>query len=266
MIVFAAIAPHGEIPMGENGEGVTRRGMDELARRFKAAKPDATIVFTPHNVHVEESFAVVTASKLAGTLADWDHPEVELECVVDRELALRVRDAIRTEGLPVVGVSFGGNMVEQSVMPMDWGVLIPLWFLGGRTDPQVPTIVVSPARDRPLEEHVRVGAAVARAASKRVAVIASADHGHAHSADGPYGYDPAAAQFDERVVELVRANELGQLLDLEIELVRRAAADSYWQMLMLHGALGDAFDAELLSYDAPTYYGMLCAAYSPRTG
>ena len=44
--------------MGASGDGVTREGMDELGRRFDAAKPDVTIVFTPHNVHVEESFAV----------------------------------------------------------------------------------------------------------------------------------------------------------------------------------------------------------------
>jgi hypothetical protein len=33
---------------------------------------------------------------------------------------------------------------------------------------------------------------------------------------------------------------------------------------MFHGALGAAWHGELLSYEAPTYYGMLCAAYSPR--
>ena len=168
-------------------------------------------------------------------------------------------------GIPVVGVSYGGNMVEQSVMPMDWGVLVPLWFMGGRTEPQVPAVVVSPARDRPLEEHVRVGAAVAAAAAeKRVAVVASADHGHAHSAGGPYGFDPAAAEYDERIVELVGAGELDRLLELDFDLVRGAAADSYWQLLMLHGALRNAWPPELLSYEAPTYYGMLCAAFSPR--
>ena len=212
--------------MGESGDGATRAAMDELGRRFDDARPEATIVFTPHNVHVEEAFAVVTAAKLAGTLADWDHPEVELTVPVERELAHEVRDAIRAEGIPVVGVSYGGNVVEQSVMPMDWGVLIPVWFMGGRSEPQVPVVAVAPARDRPLDEHVRAGAAVARAARKRVAVIASADHGHAHSADGPYGYDPAAAEFDECVVELVRENELARLLDLDLGLVGRAAADS----------------------------------------
>lgn len=250
--------------MGESGEGATREAMEELGRRFDAARPEATIVFTPHNVHVEESFAVVTAATLAGTLAALEHPEVELSCATDRELALAVRDRIRGEGIPVVGVSYGGNVIEESVMPMDWGVLVPLWFMGGRSEPQVPAVVVSPARDRPRDEHVRVGVTVAEAtAAKRVALIASADHGHAHSDDGPYGFDQAAAQYDERVVDLVRANDLGRLLELDPEFVHRAAADSYWQLLMLHGALGGGWRPELLSYEAPTYYGMLCAAFAP---
>jgi hypothetical protein len=66
-------------------------------------------------------------------------------------------------------------------------------------------VVVSPARDRPLEEHVRAGAAFARAAAdRRVALVASADHGHAHDPDGPYGFDAAAREYDARVVAAVR--------------------------------------------------------------
>ena len=42
-----------------------------------------------------------------------------------------------------------------------------------------------------------------------------------------------------------------------------AKADSFWQILMLHGAIGDRWKAELLSYEAPTYFGMLCAAFTP---
>ena len=265
MIVFAAIAPHGEVAMEETDGSRTRAGMDELAQRFAAAAPEVTIVFTPHNAHVEGSFAVVTAARIEGTLAALDRPDLALDCAVDRELALAVRDAIRADGLPVVGVSFGGNMVEQSAMPIDWGVFVPVWFMGGHGEPQTPIAVVSPARDRPIDEHVRVGAAVARATGdRRVAVIASCDHGHAHSADGPYGYDPAAAEFDARVVELVRSNDLAGLLDFDPDFVAKASADSWWQMAMLHGALGDDFDAELLSYEVKRYYGMLCAAYAAR--
>jgi aromatic ring-opening dioxygenase LigB subunit len=150
---------------------------------------------------------------------------------------------------------------------MDWGVLIPLWAMGGRHEPPVPAVVVSPARDLPLEAHVRAGRALARAAGesgKRIALIASADHGHAHDADGPYGFDPAAAAYDRQVVGLVQENRLEGLLELDPAFVDAAKADSWWQMLMLHGALGENWRAEFLSYEASTYFGMLCAAYAPN--
>jgi aromatic ring-opening dioxygenase LigB subunit len=113
---------------------------------------------------------------------------------------------------------------------------------------------------------VRAGAAIAalaEAARRRVALVASADHGHAHDPDGPYGFDPAAKEYDDRVVEIVRANELERLLDFDAAFIEAAKADSFWQMLMLHGALGDRWRGDFVSYEAPTYFGMLCAAYEP---
>jgi aromatic ring-opening dioxygenase LigB subunit len=267
-LVFAAIAPHGTLPEAPvAGADATHAGLAELGRRFEAARPDATIVLTPHNVHVQGHFAVVLAGTLAGTLADFDAPDVRLSCPVDLELATQAVVALHDDGLPVVGASFGANDPAAATAPMDWGVLIPLWVMGGRADPPVPVVVVSPARDRPPEEHVRAGRALARvaeASGRRVAVIASADHGHAHDAGGPYGFDPAAAEYDARVVELVRENRLGGLLDFEPSFVDAAKADSWWQLVMLHGALGDRWQGEFLSYEASTYFGMLCAAYAPN--
>jgi aromatic ring-opening dioxygenase LigB subunit len=270
VIVFAAIAPHGDIAIEEATDDLslgqaTRDGMAELARRFEAAKPEATILFTPHNAHVERHFGVVVAAALKGGLGDFlpgGAAPLELEVPVDRALARDVLDALGDAGIPAVGVSFGGNVADESIMPLDWGTFVPLWHLGGRSEPQVPAVVVSPARDRPLEEHVRAGAAIAAAARGRVAIVASADHGHAHSADGPYGFDPAAADFDGWIVELVESGRLDRLLELDPGLVADAKADSYWQLLLLAGALRGQGRVELLSYEAPSYYGMLTAAIS----
>jgi aromatic ring-opening dioxygenase LigB subunit len=259
VIVFGAIAPHG-YPAFVDGSP-TRLAFEELGRRLASAEWDVTIVVTPHNVHVEGAFAVITAASLVGSL---DEPELELRCAVDRQLAARVLEALREEGLPAAGVSYGSNDEALAEMPMDWGTLIPLWFLGGRATEPAPVVVVSPARDRPLEEHVRAGAVVARACEgKRAALVASADHGHAHVPDGPFGFHPAAAKFDERMVELVGQNRLEDALGLE-EIVGEASADSLWQVLVLHGALAGGFTSELLSYERPTYFGMLCAAFEPR--
>ena len=266
-VVFAAIAPHGSLPEAPvEGAERTHEALAELGRRFEAAEPDVTIVMTPHNVHVEGHFAVVLAGTLAGRLAEFDAPEVELSCPIDFELATDVVVALHDAGLPVVAASFGANDATAATAPMDWGVLIPLWFMGGRADPQVPAVVVSPARDRPLEEHVEAGRVIGQVADesgKRVAFIASADHGHAHDAGGPYGFDPAAEEYDDRVVRLVEENRLGGLLELDPALVEAAKADSWWQMVMLHGALADGWRGELLAYERSSYFGMLCAAYAP---
>ena len=231
MIVFAAIAPHGDVDLAP----ALREAMDELGRRCTA---DVAIVVTPHNVHVEGHFAVVTAARVG-------------EHETDRALAQAIVEALRADGLPVVGISFGGNDPAGAEMPIDWGAEVPLNFV--RT-PRV--VVVAPARDRPLDEHVRAGAAIARATGDvRVALIASADHGHAHDPDGPYGFDPAAAAYDARFLELLAAESL----DFRplAELVEDAKADSLWQLLVLQGASPGR--AELLAYAAPTYFGMAVA-------
>jgi aromatic ring-opening dioxygenase LigB subunit len=241
--------------------------MAELARRFEAARPDAVIVFTPHTVHVEGAMAVVTAANAAGSLAQWGAPDVELRVPVDIGLAASVRDAIRDGGIPVVGVSYGGNNQHEAVMPLDWATLIPLWWMGGRSDPQVPAVIVSPARDLSADAHVRAGAAMARAlggGERRVAVVASCDHGHGHLADGPYGFRPESAVFDRLVCDLVKDDRLPAVTGIDPQLVTAAAADSWWQMLMLAGALGDGWRGEFLSYEHPTYVGLLCAAFAPR--
>jgi len=269
--VFAAIAPHGGIAIAEACEPEerdvaikTRAGMEELGRRFDAAKPEVVIVATPHNVHISNALGVVVASRVKGKL-NGVTPPIELDLPSDIPLAWRILESFGAAGLPAVGVGFGSNDPETAVAPMDWGVLIPLWFMGGRSQPPVPAVVVTPARDLGAGDHVSAGAAMAAAADaagQRVAFIASADHGHAHAKSGPYGYHAAAAEYDALVSDLVRSNRLERLLDIKRDLVEDAKADSWWQMLMLHGATR-GWKGRLISYEAPTYFGMLTAAYTP---
>ena len=283
-IVGAAIAPHGDLLVAElcaprdAGLGADLRlAMERLAERCAALRPEAIVLATPHGLHIEGRFGVVTAGHLAGSVGDDAEAtgsgeqrlpggRIALTTSADRTLAMAIVAAIGGAGLPVSAVSFGGNVAEEAVMPLDWGSLIPLWFLGGRADPPLPTVIITPARELSLEQHVRAGAAVARAAAgggRRVLFVASADQAHTHRRDGPYGFDPAAAKFDRLAVELVKADRLAGLLDVPTDLVAKAKPDSLWQMAMLHGVLGagGTWTSELLAYAAPTYYGMLVASY-----
>jgi aromatic ring-opening dioxygenase LigB subunit len=233
--------------------------MEELGRRFASAEPDAAIVLTPHGIHVDGHFAVVRSGELAGDASQWTDADTSYRGPGDPELADACLRELQADGLPALGVTFGSTAAGASTMPLDWGALIPLWFM------RAPAVVVSPSRARSNAEHVAAGAALARATGeRRVALIASADHGHGHREDGPYGFAAASAVYDERVQELVREDRLAELAEWDARFALDALADSFWQLLMLHGALGDEFAPELLSYEVPTYFGMLTASYTRK--
>jgi aromatic ring-opening dioxygenase LigB subunit len=229
-LVFACIAPHGDVDL----DPALRPAMEELGRRAAAAQPDVAVVVTPHSVHVEGHYAVVTSANVG-------------EYETDRATA----DALLAADLPILAVSYGSNWTEFAEFPLDWGAEIPLGFVRA---PKV--VVVSPSRDRPLSEHLRLGAAIASLPG-RVALIASADHGHSHTPDGIYGYHPASAQYDALLQEILASDRL-DFLPLE-EIVEDATADSLWQLVVLQGAVGEDARADVLTYAAPTYYGMLVA-------
>jgi aromatic ring-opening dioxygenase LigB subunit len=242
--------------------------MDNAARRIAASGADCVVVVTPHGVHVAGHLAVVTAGSAVGRLDEAPAP-LELTTNLDVAFAHAASAAISSAGLPVVEVSYGGNNPDEAVMPLDWGSLIPLWHVQ-RHAPDLPALIVSPARELDAGSHVRAGAAIVRAAAaarRRVAFVASADQGHGHDAAGRYGFHPESAVFDERVAGIVRRGDLDELVDIPREEVSAALADSWWQMLMLVGALrenGTEYGCELLAYEAPTYYGMLTAVVTPR--
>jgi aromatic ring-opening dioxygenase LigB subunit len=235
VIRFAAIAPHGDV----EETPALLAAMEELGRRFDDSGCETAVVVTPHNVHVERHFAVVTSARIGA------HE-------VDRSLALAVVEAARTAGLPVVAVSYGGNDPAEAEMPLDWGTEVPLRFIRAER-----AVVVAPARDRPLDEHVELVRVLA-SLPHELALVASADHAHAHDADGPYGFDPAAPAYDDLFLRLLDETPL-EFRPLAA-LVDAAKADSLWQLLVFQGAVEGG--VELLAYDAPSYYGMAVAVAS----
>jgi aromatic ring-opening dioxygenase LigB subunit len=274
-LAIAAITPHGDLAIADACDDATRGlatatqdAMDTVARRIASSGADGVVVVTPHGVHVSRHMAVVTGSAAVGTLDDAPVP-LTISCALDTPLARAIAGEMAIGGIPVVEVSYGGNNPAEAVMPLDWGAGVPLWHVL-RHAPSLPAVLVAPARDLGADQHVAAGAAIASAAAaagRTIAFIASADQGHGHRADGRYGFRAESAPFDERITDIVRNGRLDELEEITADEVHAALADSWWQMLMLLGALrqnGVPYHSELLAYEAPTYYGMLTALLTPH--
>ncbi|GBD19296.1 hypothetical protein HRbin27_01802 [bacterium HR27] len=285
-IVFGAVAPHGFpiIPeLSDDAEGglATRAAMGVLAQRCAAARPDVLVVATPHGVRVDGMVCLAYTARGAGTLR-WHGRQIEMNVPLDRAATEAIAEAARELGVPIALAGFAGNRWDQSVIPLDWGTMTPLWFLGHgqnrvgygdvlapppEDDSGPPVVIVTPSRRVPREQLVTFGEAVAVAAERdgrRFAFIASCDWAHTHRADGPYGFHPDAAEVDRIVVEALEANDPGRLIDLPEEKATNAAIDGLWQTLMLAGVMRRVpMRGEVLCYEAPSYYSMIVAAFEP---
>ncbi len=276
-LIFVCIAPHGSmiIPLlGEKGAEkalATRAAMEELGRRVAAAQPETLVVITPHGHRVDGCFSLLNNRRVQGTLG----PEPEsnghsftLTFEVDKELNAAIVEEARALDVPVARLSYAVPDDPAYVQPLDWGVTVPLWFLGAMFHPQPRVVIACPDRgNMPWELFPLFGLAIRKAAEtldRRVAFIASADLGHAHDAQGPYAYDIASKEFDTALIDAVKAQDLARLLEFDLDWLKRASTDSYGQILNLYGAIrGTNFRGEVLSYEVPTYFGMMCVAYSP---
>lgn len=287
-IVFSCIAPHGWllIPLVSGPDGARARAsqaaMAELGRQLEAARPDTIVIVEPHSLLVDGAISLLDSATVQGesggatNLGAPDH-HYAMTFAVDQELNAAIAVAARSAGVPVARIR---NFAETAPLQITWGTLTPLWYLGAALSP-LPRLVVANAGNLhayaapdgighfgqavPREGYIAFGRAVRSAAAatgRRIAFVASVDLAHRHSADGPFGFDPAAAECDEAVVAAVRENALDRLLAYDPAWVDRGLTEAVEPLLVLHGLIeGMDLHASVLSYEVPTYFGMMCAAY-----
>lgn len=269
-LVFAGIAPHGFSVIGEiAGKEYElfrpiREGMELLGERLKKHAVDTIVVLTPHGLRLKGYNAIYTSECCRGTLTQYGN-SVSAEFKCDKAMALNILSRAETEGISCVGCNYGALEGSGSNVEMDWGTLIPLWFCGAQDNVKPEIVVIGPTREVPFEQLITIGKIIAETAEssgKKVALIASADQAHTHTLEGPYGFDSSAKIYDDMICDIIKRNALEELLSIDMNLVERAKPDSLWQMLILLGALQvKNLKGTLITYQVPTYFGMLTASY-----
>ncbi len=274
-LVYASIAPHGGEIIPElvskslfRKFGETREAMRSLAKKISERRPQTIVIASPHNLRLMSRIAVVVSENSTGTLKGSSNRSVSLHARCDVNLAKIIVRESEKAGIPVVGANYGTAAGSSSDMQMDWGTLVPLWFVLKEQRLESRILIVAPSREIPLRKNFAFGRLLGRLMNrdrkKKFAFIASADQAHAHSRKGPYGFNPAAAKYDDFVLNAIRDNNLKRILKLTPRFVEEAKPDSLWQMVILAGISEVVpLRSQLLSYQVPSYYGMACAGFEP---
>ncbi len=259
MFTGVGLMPHGN-PVLDPPDEETRRLADVLRKIGEEFKEtNAYVLISPHNARMSDHLGVVLAENLVSWLP-FEGKELPGEWKTDRELAEKIYKAEKEVGMPVVDLNFASLRGEYSRWPLSWGELIPLNFLDKK-----PLVLITPSRGVPRGALVKFGEVlgdVIESDERRIALIISADHGHAHDKNGPYGLREESETYDRLIMELINENRLEELLKIPEGLVRNALVDSYWQMLIMLGAMRKAeFKLKDSAYACPTYFGMAGALW-----
>lgn len=238
-IVAGWIAPHGVVPdMPEETLSkvpATNAAMRAAAEQVVAQKPDSVVLITPHGFRAANVHTVSLCHRNSINLSRW-YPWRCDEMTVRSDLDLArsiLQTAVEAE-LPSVGLIYGGT--SDPVYPMDWAITAPMRYLldAGYAGSLVPITFTN----LPFIHEWQFGLVLAEAigrSSKRVAIIASSDLSHVHTADGPYGFNPIASVFDSTIHRALGANDIASLMTLDPEWVNEAAQDGLRSILILGG-------------------------------
>ena len=265
-LIYACIVPHAGDLIPETAEdqkliATTRGAMYRLGATLESLEPEVIVLINPHGFRVQEALSISVAER---AMADWS-PDVKLNFEMDSALAHAIADEATESNVPVVRSIYGASGGGSCYIPLDWGAVVPLYFLGHRFAARPKLVHCSPMRTLPFGTHYDFGRAAGRVikdSALRIAVVASADQGHAHDANGPYGYDPASAQFDAWMQAVIRKGNLDELLEADPQVVENGKPDSLWPSLILAGILKEnPMQAKLLSYEVNVYFGILCAEF-----
>ncbi|HVF11666.1 MAG TPA: hypothetical protein VNA87_01130 [Actinomycetota bacterium] len=258
---YAAVMPHGDalipgIGSPANGHPRLTEAMRETAGLAVQAELDALVIADPHGIGLDRLHSLTFGASAAGTLG-----HLSMELAIDRSLAEQILNTAVEDGLPLVGVS---SEDEDAPLPMEWGTIVPAWFLGEKAKIP-PVVIICPSRSHGLDQLARIGRLIARiaeASERRIGLVASADNAHAHLESGPYGFHPEAKRFDELVVKLTKEHDFGAYLEFEPELLETALPDSPWQLAILAGAFEVVpFRTRKVTYECPSYFGMMVASF-----
>jgi aromatic ring-opening dioxygenase LigB subunit len=237
----------------------TTRAMHDVARRLLATQPDVLVVISPHSPRKPEAWGIYGGPEITGGMEMFGAPEVSHTLPVPQDAVAALRTAAKAEGLETWTPPNG---------PLDHGAMVPLHFVvaqgwGG------PTLLLSLPWPGTHTE-ATMGRAIAHAAAargERWSVLASGDMSHRLKPGAPSGYHPRAHEFDQALVDAIKAGDLRAAANIPSELRDLAAEDAVDTITVAASAVDwESTGHECVSYEGPFGVGYMEAVLYTEPG
>jgi AmmeMemoRadiSam system protein B len=260
-LVFAAITPHPPLLIPSIGKQSlkklekTKIALEQMEKDLYITHPEILIIISPHGSYFDDAFTLNVSTNFQTDLREFGDLATKIKFHGEAQLASLIREGTKKE-------HFSATMISEQ--NLDHGSSVPLSYLTKHLK-KIKIIQIGFC-DLDWKTHVAFGAMLADKISqinKRVAVIASGDLSHALISDAPAGYNPAGPEFDKKIQDLLAANNLSGMLQLDKKLVTDASECGFRSFLILMGILqGVHHTYKSYAYEGPFGVGYLTANFA----
>jgi AmmeMemoRadiSam system protein A/AmmeMemoRadiSam system protein B len=257
-LLASYIVPHPPLIVPDIGRGEERKisktihSYQTIAKEIGKLKPDTIIIISPHDINYRDGFNITKIQSLQGNLNNFGS-SIAFTKDVDLDIIQKIE---QIEDIPII--------THASISPLDHGTMIPLYFIDKYyKDYKLVRLSFSGLS---LDKHFNYGRQLGNILSKKdknYVVVASGDLSHKLKEDGPYGYVKEGPVFDQKVIDIIKNNDLSQMSSIKNQLADKAAECGLRSFVILSGIL-DKYDyqSKLLSYEGPFGVGYAIASFS----
>jgi len=260
MLKSAYICPHPPLLIPSIGKNYfsrvksTARAMNELGNEIRKKEISTIVIISPHGPVQMDAMFINGSEFMQGNFLNFgDDTSMKIENNVD--LAENIKKTAEAKGIST-------EIMSENV-PLDHGVMVPLFFLK-KHNPKIKIVSIAFSYlDR--EKHFEFGEAIYEAiesAEEKIALVASGDLSHRLTVDAPSGYSPKGKKFDNLLLKLLERNEVGEILNMDSNLIEEAGECGLRSIIILLGALANTeYKFEKLSYEGPFGVGYLVGKF-----
>jgi AmmeMemoRadiSam system protein B len=268
-LLMAGFSPHPPLAIPEIGRDSLKEVSDtinslkELGREVVESDPELLITISPHGTVMRESISIIDEDFVSGDFREFGFRNINMEMKVDTHFIDLLKKNATREGFHTI------SLKDRDGTRLDHGVLVPLYYLIQAGLKDIPIVPINMAF-WDYHELYNFGKIINETIEEdniNAVVIASGDLSHRLKPGAPAGYDKNAEEFDRKLVELIKNNELDKIKDMDKGLIHRAGECGHRPMVILTGILSDhKVKPELKSYEGPFGVGYAVATFKILSG
>lgn len=274
MLKFAAITPHPPIIIPTIGSPTdlgrvqkTILAMEKLAKIFEKSKIETLIIISPHGPIEYDSMTANMSSNFVGDFQNFGDYETQLNFENDLELVNDIYGECKKQEIPI-------RLIKEP--RLDHGSLVPLYYLTknlSQKNNKILKVVPLAYSFLDVKAHFEFGKIIYDVCNskenknRKIGVVASGDLSHRLTMEAPAGFSLRGAEFDEKLVQLLKNNDAEGVLNTEPALIKEAGECGYLSIVILLGVLSKTKKVfgpnfKFLSYEGPFGVGYLVGYFS----